>query len=110
MNQGLKILLVAITFSFLPTSCTREREIASSPDIQEGISTDVARMLVGIATERAESLGYKTNLLNHTVRETQGVFSVTFYPKPKKGVVTFGGGLVVYMNETGKIIKVEHGP
>ena len=74
-----------------------------------GITEKERNALVEIANNKARALGYKTEELNFELRKENNLFKAYFYPKQKKGTVTYGGTLTIYLDQKGNILRFERG-
>ena len=87
------------------------REARSLQVIQQplGITEKETNVLIAAANNKARSLGYKPEELNFELSKDGRLFKAYFYPKQKKGTVTYGGTLTIYLDQKGRILSFERG-
>jgi hypothetical protein len=95
----------AIAFTLLLACNQMERSESVKPNVD--LTESESDRLTTSADRAARSLGYKPETMNLILAKEGDIYTVYYFPT---GRAKLGGGLFVYLNEKGDVIKYLHAP
>ncbi|MBI2989509.1 MAG: hypothetical protein HYY45_22340 [Deltaproteobacteria bacterium] len=104
-----RLLTFASFFTVLVFFSVQDTRGAQVTHTSPGITEEERNVITKIAKNKARALGYKTEELNFELRKEKDFFKAYFYPKQKKGTVTYGGTLTIYLDQKQNILRFERG-
>lgn len=95
------LILTLFLFDLLSMSGTQAESFI-------GITQPESKKVLDIAAKKARQLGYDLEKLEQTVDREGDLYVVDFYRKQEGKDLIYGGGLSVWIDKRGKVVRFEH--